>query len=404
MNTNTTLPTIDGDATNVSVGWRQGDGTYRVCGFTLSEEEYNVAAVRGWMTELVQHTYLMGHEAGVESIDLQPTIARLHEELAEYRTAAENDGQTIEQLTEANRVQNERIQQLMQAEARLREQADDLTQSNIDLRRELADLRQDNLAQADALVERTNERDALAESIEAMRQGEATVPTVEPVHGERAVTVYRAESNFNVQPWGVMAEGQTADQLAAQLRGALADAFHAGRDSMAAEDRQLIESYRETANSDGVRIESLVGQLGRANAERDEALRKVDQMLADMDAINDGLNEQAQEHSLCRQYEESLDVINANTRILKLLGRVSDYTVTLEVEMDADYSTVDNRLKDVGFPESYDWSVGRQAEVTYYVTVNCTSDQIADKADEMRRQVYAMSNVTAVSVEWERDN
>jgi hypothetical protein len=260
---------------------------------------------------------------------------------------------------------------------------------------------------------RVAERDALAESIEQLREEDntvtetiaaiatagANVPTVDPIHDTNAVCIYRSDSNFNVQPWGAMGQDWTSEQLAASLRGALADAFHAGAASVEPQPPQPQPAAASAADH-AAEVETLRERLERVTHERDglnqnianqynqlqEWQRRWDGVMTEWTHISESLLQQAEDRSWCAEYEEWCEKVNSRTRVLKVIARHKTYLVRYSVE-----AVPSNVERDLGMYGSVDCD--QNAMYTVSISIECKPDDLDQEIENHAENLSGVSQV-----------
>lgn len=174
-------------------------------------------------------------------------------------------------------------------------------------------------------------------------------------------------------------------------------------EEQAVKDTVFIPDHPDTLKAEIARLlndkTSLTEKLDEANreleqararsvnnaVERDAAVTRRNAMQQDWQKLNELINEYADEHSLCDEYENTIDEWNAKFHVLQLTGRERDFevpvTVTLTYEIkipvratsvsraedqvgDMDEcELIENYVRDVSDYENYDIEIG-DAEVS----------------------------------------
>lgn len=416
MNSNTSIPTfgLDNDADGISqwlsIDWVDGRGEQQHRSLKLDHEAHDGGydhIVRK-LREMVQHIWLKGYEAGVQGDQVarfdgyshgahpdfpnpyEATDGR-HEAFAAgmSQRAADNEaGQRIEGLIGQNVAERETSANLQRDLEHIRGLNENQMRTINTLSSERDEAIEVNTSLDQQLKEAREQRDAVAESIESLAGG-TTVPTVWPF--AFGATINRADSNFNVTHW--VPEGDdgewTTEYLASQLRGALADAHQAGR----------AELETDLANAKIV-VEQLQNEKERV--ERDMQAR-IDNLHHDLGIVRDRLLEEAQERNWCSEYDEFARGVNARTVVFDLHVRSHCYEVTVTVSQDVDYGPVDQAAANEGFSISHDMSIrGELPVVDYSFTLEDVAEsEIASKAEQLRRAIYAVSGISSASVSYE---
>jgi len=412
VNTNLTLPTMsvmpddhNGHRQWLTLDWVNGANRAQSLAVKLDWDAHE-GGQDGLMANfdgLFQHIWLMGYEAGVNddrqaredgySHGAHPDFPNPFPEHDDRRYTF-NDGMA------ARRDDNDagqRIEGLIGQAAQLGRDLHTRTSERDEAIERVNQLMNDVSDLQDSLAQVTEQRDAMAESLNSIQRDliTAEVPSVE-VFEHGTVTVYRAASNFNVQQW--VPDGGTrweSGVLAAELRGAFADAFHAGRNEREGEMRAEMEREAERVRGFDQNIANQARIIQELNA-------TIADYQHDWDVVRDHLLEEAENRNWCSEYDDYARNVNELTRRFDLIVRQKTYNVTVTVSQDVDYSRVDNAASEAGFPISYDVGNSTAEEVRYEFTLEDVPEgQIAAKAEQLRRAIYAVSGINSAEVSWE---
>jgi hypothetical protein len=77
INTNNSIPTITQDGTNIVIAWRDGAGDNRFSGYDMGDA---IGSAVGFCKELVLHTYLMGWEQAKADGEAEAAVERMYTE------------------------------------------------------------------------------------------------------------------------------------------------------------------------------------------------------------------------------------------------------------------------------------------------------------------------------------
>jgi hypothetical protein len=445
VNTNTTLPVVtltagvDNPQQWLDFGWTNGVGERNsvTIGLDMLAHDGGQQGLRDNVWAMLQHVYLMGADAvGGQDDDLvarnerqRIRIEQLVRDLEHINGLHSNQARTINTMQSQLDEAIESYNTVRRHAESLEETISQRDQAILGLHRDIAGVAEERDAVADSL----DQAQVPVEAITNMT--EVTVPTVLVVDNAEAVTIYRAGSNFNVGHWGVHGD-DGKEVLAANLRGALADAFHAGQreasqtDSSQVQedmceqfrigyanggqpgaiDRPVEAGSRQTMydmgrnarisdNDMGVRIEALISR----NTEVINGWQqRWDRMLTEVTRLDAMMLEQAQRRNWCREFDEFCREVGRVNRIVVLTPRERSYSVTLTVE--AEPRNTERELNNVS--GVYNVEVDSCLRYDVRASFTCSPDDVDSHLDALVDSLNncdGVTDVTAGDVEEEDD-